>query len=105
MFEFFYVVNFIRFQVEAKVYGANEEINSILVLKNNQLIHNGGFLVGGKECCFHYIYENTYSNKLIKKRAHEKYIYCLVQIGKDLIASSSYDNAIKIWKYNEHTFE
>ena len=102
---FFYVINFIHFQVEARVYGGNEEINTILVLKNNKLIHNGGFIVGGKECCFHYIYENTYSNKKIKNRAHEKYIYCLVQLGEDLIASSSYDNAIKIWKYNEHTFE
>jgi WD40 repeat protein len=102
---FFYVVNFIHFQVEAKIFGGNEEVNTILVLKNNKLIHNGGFVVGGKECSFYYIYENSYNHKMIKKKAHEKYIYCLVQIGEDLIASSSYDNAIKIWRYNENTFK
>ena len=102
---FFYVVNFIHFQVEAKIFGGNEEVNTILVLKNNKLIHNGGFIVGGKECSFYYIYENSYNHKKIKKAAHEKYIYCLVQIGDDLIASSSYDNAIKIWRYNENTFK
>lgn len=102
---FFYIVNFIHFQVETRIYGGNEEINTILVLQNNKFIHNGGFLVGGKECLFYYIYENTYTYKKVKKKAHEKYIYCLVQLGDNLIASSSYDNAIKIWKYNEHTFE
>ena len=102
---FFYIVNFIHFQIEAKIYSGNEEVNTILVLQNNKLIHNGGFLVGGKECCFYYIYENTYNNKKIKKKAHDKYIYCLVQLGDNLIASSSYDNAIKIWKYDEHTFD
>ena len=102
---FFYIINFIHFQIEAKIYSGNEELNTILVLHNNKLIHNGGFLVGGKECCFYYIYENTYNNKKIKKKAHDKYIYCLVQLGDNLIASSSYDNAIKIWKYDEHTFD
>ena len=34
---FFYVVNFIHFQVESKVYGGNEEINTILVLKKNNI--------------------------------------------------------------------
>ena len=102
---FFYIVNFIHFQVETRIYGGNEEINTILVLQNNKFIRNGGFLVGGKECLFYYIYENTYAHKKVKKKAHEKYIYCLVQLGDNLIASSSYDNVIKIWKYNEHTFE
>ena len=102
---FFYVVNFIHFQVEAKIFGGNEEVNTILVLNNNKFIQNGGFLVGGKECCFYYIYENTYEHIKIKKKAHEKYIYCLIQLGENLIASSSYDNAIKIWQYDEHTFE
>ncbi len=102
---FFYIVNFINFQVEARIYGGNEEINTILVLQNNKFIHNGGFLVGGKECSFHYIYDVTYKSKKVKNKAHEKYIYCLVQLGEDLIASSSYDNYIKIWRYNEHTFE
>ena len=55
---FFYVVNFIGFQVEAKIYGGNEEINTILVLKNNKLIHNGGFLVGG------YIWDSNESHLL-----------------------------------------
>ena len=102
---FFYVVNFIHFQVEAKIFGGNEEVNTILVLNNNKFIQNGGFLIGGKECCFYYIYENTYEHIKIKKRAHKKYIYCLIQLGENLIASSSYDNAIKIWQYDEHTFE
>ena len=101
---FFYVVNFINFQIEAKIYGGNEEVNTILVLNNNKFIHNGGFLIGGKECCFYYIEEFTYNIKKIKKKAHEKYIYCIIQLGENLIASSSYDNAIKIWKYDEHTF-
>ena len=102
---FFYIVNFINFQVETKIYSGNEEVNTILVLKNNKFIYNGGFLVGGKECCFYYIYENFYTHKKIKQNAHEKYIYCLIQLGEDLIASSSYDNVIKIWKYDEHTFD
>ena len=102
---FFYIVNFINFQIETKIYGGCEEVNSILVLKNNKLIKNGGFLVGGKECSFHYVYENTFLIKTIKKKAHEKYIYCIIQLGDNLIASSSYDNEIKIWEYNEHLFE
>ena len=102
---FFYVINFIHFQIEAKILGGNEEVNTILVLKNNKYIKNGGFLVGGKKCCFYYITENTYDHVKIKKKAHEKYIYCLIQIGENLIASSSYDNDIKIWKYDEHTFD
>ena len=102
---FFYVINFIHFQIEAKIIGGNEEVNTILVLKNNKYIKNGGFLVGGKKCCFYYITENTYDHVKIKKKAHEKYIYCLIQIGENLIASSSYDNDIKIWKYDEHTFD
>jgi len=34
---FFYIVNFINFQVETKIYSGNEEVNTILVLKNNKL--------------------------------------------------------------------
>ena len=102
---FFYVINFIHFQIEAKIFGGNEEVNTILVLKNNKYIKNGGFLVGGKKCCFYYITENTFDHMKIKNKAHEKYIYCLLQIGDNLIASSSYDNDIKIWEYDEHTFE
>ena len=101
---FFFVVNFVNFQVETKVLGNNEEVNSILVLKNNKYIKNGGFIIGGKERSFHYVYEKTYKSRIIKYNAHEKYIYSIVQIGDNLLASSSYDNAIKIWKYNEKTF-
>ena len=101
---FFFVVNFVNFQVETKILGNNEEVNSILVLKNNKYIKNGGFIIGGKERSFHYVYEKTYKSRIIKYNAHEKYIYSIVQIGDNLLASSSYDNAIKIWKYNEKTF-
>ena len=104
---FFYVVNFIHFQVESKVYGGNEEINTILVLKRNKIRKKTGFLIGGKERCFHFLDALEYKDKIVKENAHEKYIYCLILLSdKDnLIASSSYDNAIKIWKYDEFTFE
>ena len=104
---FFYVVNFIHFQVECKVYGGNEEINTILVLKRNKIRKKTGFLIGGKERCFHFVDDVEYKDKIIKENAHEKYIYCLILLNdKDnLIVSSSYDNAIKIWKYDEFTFE
>ena len=104
---FFYVVNFIHFQVESKVYGGNEEINTILVLKKNNIRKKTGFLIGGKERCFHFVDALEYKDKIVKENAHEKYIYCLILLSdKDnLIASSSYDNAIKIWKYDEFTFE
>ena len=102
---FFFVINFINFQIEAKIYGGNEEVCTILVLQRNKYIHDGGFLIGGKECSFHYISEYFYNYKKIKENAHEKYIYCLIQLGENLIASSSYDNAIKIWKYDENTFK
>ena len=104
---FFYVVNFIHFQVESKVYGGNEEINTILVLKRNKIRKKTGFLIGGKERCFHFVDALEYKDKIVKENAHEKYIYCLILLNdKDnLIASSSYDNAIKIWKYDEFTFE
>jgi WD40 repeat protein len=104
---FFYVVNFIHFQVESKVYGGNEEINTILVLKRNKIRKKTGFLIGGKERCFHFVDALEYKDKIVKENAHEKYIYCLILLSdKDnLIASSSYDNAIKIWKYDEFTFE
>ena len=104
---FFYVVNFIHFQVESKVYGGNEEINTILVLKKNNIRKKTGFLIGGKERCFHFVDALEYKDKIVKENAHEKYIYCLILLSdKDnLIASSSYDNAIKIWKYDEFTFD
>lgn len=104
---FFYVVNFIHFQVETKVYGGNEEINTILVLKRNKIRNKTGFLIGGKERCFHFVDAIEYKDKIVKENAHEKYIYCLILLNdKDnLIASSSYDNAIKIWKYDEFTFD
>ena len=101
------MVNFIHFQVESKVYGGNEEINTILVLKRNKIRKKTGFLIGGKERCFHFLDALEYKDKIVKENAHEKYIYCLILLSdKDnLIASSSYDNAIKIWKYDEFTFE
>ena len=104
---FFYVVNFIHFQVESKVYGGNEEINTILVLKKNNIRKKTGFLIGGKERCLHFVDALEYKDKIVKENAHEKYIYCLILLNdKDnLIASSSYDNAIKIWKYDEFTFD
>ena len=102
---FFYVVNFIHFQVETKIFGGNEEINTILVLKRSKYIKKKGFILGGKERCFHYLTENEYIDKIIKENTHEKYIYCIIQISDNLIASSSYDNEIKIWKYDENTFD
>ena len=101
---FFYVVNFVHFQVETKVYGGNEEINTILVLKKNKFRKRTGFLLGGKELCFHFVDALEYRDKIVKKNAHDKYIYCLIQLKDNLIVSSSYDNAIKIWKYDEDTF-
>ena len=102
---FFYVVNFIYFQVESKIFGGNEEINSILLLKKNKFRKKNGFLLGGKERCFHYVEEKEYKHKIIKNNAHEKYIYCFIELNDNLIASSSYDNVIKIWKYDEFTFD
>ena len=104
---FFYVVNFVHFQVESKIYGGNEEINTILILKRNKVRKRTGFLLGGKERCFHFVDSYEYKDKIVKKDAHEKYIYCLILLNdnENLIASSSYDNAIKIWKYDEFTFE
>ena len=102
---FFYVVNFIHFQVETKVYGGNEEINTILVLKKSNIRKKTGFLIGGKELCFHFVDKQEYKDKIIQENAHDKYIYCLIQLKDNLIVSSSYDNDIKIWKYDEHTFE
>ena len=104
---FFYVVNFIHFQVESKIFGGNEEINTILVLKRNKIRKKTGFLLGGKERCFHFVDDFEYKDKIVKKEAHEKYIYCLILLNDNdnLIASSSYDNAIKIWEYDEFTFE
>ena len=104
---FFYVVNFIHFQVESKIFGGNEEINTILVLKRNKIRKKTGFLLGGKERCFHFVDGFEYKDKIVKKEAHEKYIYCLILLNDNdnLIASSSYDNAIKIWEYDEFTFE
>ena len=102
---FFYVINFIHFQVESKIFGGNEEINTILVLKKNKIRKKTGFLLGGKERCFHFVDALEYKNKIIKKDAHEKYIYCLISLNNNLIASSSYDNAIKIWKCDEFTFD
>ena len=101
---FFYVINFIHFQVESKIYGGNEEINTILFLKKNKIRKKPGFVLGGKERSFHFVDGYEYKNKVIKKNAHEKYIYCLISLNNNLIASSSYDNAIKIWKYDEFTF-
>ena len=101
----FFVVNFIYFQVESKIYGGNEEINTILVLKRNKINKKNGFLLGGKERCFHYLDEYEYRNKIVKSNSHEKYVYCLIQLNDNLIASSSYDNDIKIWKYDEFTFD
>lgn len=100
----FYVVNFVHFQVESKIFGGNEEINTILVLRKNKFIKKTGFILGGKERCFHYVSENEYIDKIIKEDTHEKYIYCIIQLNDNFIASSSYDNAIKIWKYDENTF-
>ena len=102
---FFYVVNFIYFQVESKIYGGNEEINTILLLKKNNYRKKNGFLLGGKERCFHYIEEYDYKHKIIKNEAHDKYIYCFIELNNNLIASSSYDNVIKIWKYDKFTFD
>ena len=102
---FFYVVNFIYFQVESKIYGGNEEINTILLLKKNNFRKKNGFLLGGKERCFHYIEEYDYKHKIIKNEAHDKYIYCFIELNNNLIASSSYDNVIKIWKYDQFTFD
>ena len=102
---FFYVVNFIYFQVESKIYGGNEEINTILLLKKNNYRKKNGFLLGGKERCFHYIEEYDYKHKIIKNEAHDKYIYCFIELNNNLIASSSYDNVIKIWKYDQFTFD
>ena len=102
---FFYVINFIHFQVESKIFGGNEEINTILVLKKNKIRKKTGFLLGGKERYFHFVDALEYKNKIIKKDAHEKYIYCLISLNNNLIASSSYDNAIKIWKYDDFTFD
>jgi WD40 repeat protein len=102
---FFYVINFIHFQVESKIFGGNEEINTILFLKKNKIRKKAGFLLGGKERCFHFVENLEYKNKIIKKDAHEKYIYCLISLNNNLIASSSYDNAIKIWKYDDFTFD
>ena len=102
---FFYVVNFIYFQVESKIYGGNEEINTILLLKKNKFRKKNGFLLGGKERCFHYIEEYDYKHKIVKNEAHDKYIYCFIELNNNLIASSSYDNVIKIWKYDQFTFD
>ena len=102
---FFYVVNFIYFQVESKIYGGNEEINTILLLKKNKFRKKNGFLLGGKERCFHYIEEYDYKHKIVKNEAHDKYIYCFIELNNNLIASSSYDNVIKIWKYDKFTFD
>ena len=102
---FFYVVNFIYFQVESKIYGGNEEINTILLLKKNKYRKKNGFLLGGKERCFHYIDEYEYKHKIVKNEAHDKYIYCFIELNNNLIASSSYDNVIKIWKYDQFTFD
>lgn len=101
----FYVVNFIHFQVESKIFGGNEEINTILFLKKNTYRKKNGFLLGGRELKIHFVDDFEYKDKIVKENAHEKYIYCLIQLNDNLIASSSYDNAIKIWKYDEHTFE
>jgi WD40 repeat protein len=102
---FFYVVNFIYFQVESKIYGGNEEINTILLLKKNKFRKKNGFLLGGKERCFHYIEEYDYKHKIVKNEAHDKYIYCFIELNNNLIASSSYDNVIKIWNYDQFTFD
>ena len=61
--------------------------------------------MGGRELKIHFVDDFEYKDKIVKENAHEKYIYCLIQLNDNLIASSSYDNAIKIWKYDEHTFE
>ena len=90
--------------MESKIFGGNEEINTILVLRKNKYIKKTGFILGGKERCFHYVSENEYIDKIIKEDTHEKYIYCIIQLNDNFIASSSYDNAIKIWKYDENTF-
>ena len=52
---FFYVVNFLHFQVGPKIYGGNKEINTILFLKNNKIRKKPGFILGGKESCFHLV--------------------------------------------------
>ena len=101
---FFYVINFIYFQVESKIFGGNEEINTILLLKKNKYRKKNGFLLGGKERCFHYLDEYEYNHRIIIDNAHEKYIYCFIELSDNLIASSSYDNVIKIWQYDESTF-
>ena len=98
---FFYIINFLNFQIEAKIYEGVDEIATILVLKKNNFIHNGGFLIGGKKKCFYYFSEYLYEWKGIKNKAHKDFIYCLIQLNDNLLASSSYGNDIKIWKYSE----
>ena len=98
---FFYIINFLNFQIEAKIYEGVDEIATILVLKKNNFIHNGGFLIGGKQKCFYYFSEYSYEWKGIKSNAHKDFIYCLIQLNDNLLASSSYGNDIKIWKYSE----
>ena len=98
------MINFIYFQVESKIFGGNEEINTILLLKKNKYRKKNGFLLGGKERCFHYLDEYEYNHRIIIDNAHEKYIYCFIELSDNLIASSSYDNVIKIWQYDESTF-
>ena len=71
---FFYIINFLNFQIESKIYGGFDETATILVLKKNNLIHNGGFLIGGKKNVF-IIFQNILMNGKELKTKHIKLLY------------------------------
>jgi WD40 repeat protein len=75
----------------------NQSVNSLKLLNNN--IHlAAGFSFGDIN-----IYNINDGNLVSSLKGHTSGVNDLVQIGADLLASSSYDNTVRIWNLTTNT--
>ena len=55
------------------------------------------YLIGCEDGKLYVINVKTLKHTLVKRRAHEEDIICMINIGNNTIISGSYDKSIKIW--------